>query len=206
MSYIYLFNVEKVLGVKGDGCAGNGHILIQGATVAHVRFHRESYRFGLETGEQNEEGRRRGTIFPMETCHRMNDGSRQQGNHFPERALLLGFIVAGHIQRAAEMTPGVTHSSQPSHFLSAVLPSILNKEPSQKDRGEMHRGGAGSSVLHSYKLFIYFSLPQTLSQLWDTGHVSWGEGSSRKTALFEILAAQEQGTEFRFPVSVTKDM
>lgn len=56
MSYIYLFNVKKVLGVKGDGCAGNGHILIQGTTVAHVRFHRKGYRFGLETEVQNEEG------------------------------------------------------------------------------------------------------------------------------------------------------
>lgn len=64
MSYIYLFNVKKVLGVKGDGCAGNGHILVQGAAVAHVRFHRESYRFGLETEEQNEEGRRREEHFP----------------------------------------------------------------------------------------------------------------------------------------------
>lgn len=58
MFYIYLFNVKKVLGVKGDGCAGNGHILIQGTAVAHVRFHRERYRFGLETEVQNEEGGR----------------------------------------------------------------------------------------------------------------------------------------------------
>lgn len=56
VSYIYLFNVKKVLGVKGDGCAGNGHILIQGTTVAHIRFHRKSYRFGLEREVQNEEG------------------------------------------------------------------------------------------------------------------------------------------------------
>lgn len=91
MSYIYLFNVKKVLGVKGDGCAGNRYILIQGTTVAHVRFHRESYRFGLEREGQNEEGEReeeREKHFPIETCHRMNDGSRQQGNHLPERALL----------------------------------------------------------------------------------------------------------------------
>lgn len=58
MSYIYLFNVKKVLGVKGDGCAGDRHILVQGTTVAHIRFHRESYRFGLETEVQNEEGGR----------------------------------------------------------------------------------------------------------------------------------------------------
>lgn len=90
MSYIYLFNVKKVLGVKGDGCAGNGHILIQGATVAHIRFHSKGYRFGLETEAQNEEGgREKGgeAFFHIETCHGMNDGSRQQGNHFPKRDL-----------------------------------------------------------------------------------------------------------------------
>lgn len=58
MSYIYLFNVKKVLGVKGDGCAGNGHILIQGTTVAHIRLHSKCYRLGLETEAQNEEGGR----------------------------------------------------------------------------------------------------------------------------------------------------
>lgn len=56
MSNIYLFNVKKVLGVKGDGCAGNGHILIQGTAVAHVRFHGKRYRFGLEAEVRNEEG------------------------------------------------------------------------------------------------------------------------------------------------------
>lgn len=56
VSYIYLFDVKKVLGVKGDGCAGNGHILIQGAAVAHVRFHGKRYRFGLEAAVRKEEG------------------------------------------------------------------------------------------------------------------------------------------------------
>lgn len=74
------------------------------------------------------------------------------------------------------MTPRVTHSSQPSHFLSAVISVSSIKNQPQRDWGGMHSGGAVSSLsLHSYKLFMYFNLSQTLSQLWDTGQVDWGE-------------------------------
>lgn len=68
-----------------------------------------------------------------------------KGNHFPERARLLGFIVAGHIQRPAEMSPGVTHASQPSHFLPAVFPSIPNKEPASQGLGR-HAQSWGSQL------------------------------------------------------------
>ena len=79
------------------------------------------------------------------------------------------------------MTPGVTHCSRPSHFLSAVLPNILNKEPAPKRQGrDVQRWGSQLGSLCSYKLWIYFNLSQTLSQLWDTGRVYLGEGSSRR--------------------------
>lgn len=45
----------------------------------------------------------------------------------------------------------------------------------------MHSGGAVSSLsLHSYNLFMYFNLSQTLSQLWEPGRVDWGKGRARK--------------------------
>lgn len=59
-SYVYLFNVEKVLGIKGNGCARDGHILIQRAAVAHVRLHSECHGLGLGTEAGREDGAGRG--------------------------------------------------------------------------------------------------------------------------------------------------
>lgn len=59
MPSTYLFNVQKVLGIEGDGRAGDRHILVQGATVAHVRLHGKGHRLGLGPKPWSEEGGRK---------------------------------------------------------------------------------------------------------------------------------------------------
>ena len=44
---LYLFDVEEVLGIKGDGGAGHRNILIQGAAVADVGPHSKCHCFSL---------------------------------------------------------------------------------------------------------------------------------------------------------------
>lgn len=45
----YLFNVEEVLGIKGDGSAWDRNIFIQSPTVTHVGLDSKCYWFGLQT-------------------------------------------------------------------------------------------------------------------------------------------------------------
>lgn len=45
----YLFNVEEVLGIEGDGSAWDRNIFIQSPTVTHVGLDSKCYRFGLQT-------------------------------------------------------------------------------------------------------------------------------------------------------------
>lgn len=44
---LYLFDVEEVLGVKGDGSAGHRNVLIQSTTVADIGPHSKCYCFSL---------------------------------------------------------------------------------------------------------------------------------------------------------------
>jgi len=48
--HLYLFYVEEILGVEGDGGGWHWNILIQGATVADVGPHGECHRFSLPEG------------------------------------------------------------------------------------------------------------------------------------------------------------
>lgn len=45
----YLFDVEEVLGIEGDGSAWDRNIFIQSPTVTHVGLDSKCYRFGLQT-------------------------------------------------------------------------------------------------------------------------------------------------------------
>ena len=47
----YLFDVQEVLCIKGDGRSRHGDVLVQGAAVADVGLHGEGHRFGLHRGE-----------------------------------------------------------------------------------------------------------------------------------------------------------
>lgn len=47
MLELYLFDVEEVLGIKGDGSAGHRNILIQSTTVADIGPHSECHCFSL---------------------------------------------------------------------------------------------------------------------------------------------------------------
>lgn len=47
--WFYLFNVEEVLGIEGDGSAGDRNIFIQSPTVTHVGLDSKCYWFGLQT-------------------------------------------------------------------------------------------------------------------------------------------------------------
>lgn len=47
---MYLFYVEEILGVKGDGGGWYWNILIQCAAIADVGPHSERHRFGLVGG------------------------------------------------------------------------------------------------------------------------------------------------------------
>lgn len=51
--HTYLFYVEEILGVKGDGCGRYRNILIQCATIADVGPHSKCHRFSLEDGNTN---------------------------------------------------------------------------------------------------------------------------------------------------------
>lgn len=44
---VYLFDVEEVLGIKGDGSAGHRNVLIQSTTVADIGPHSKCHRFSL---------------------------------------------------------------------------------------------------------------------------------------------------------------
>lgn len=48
----YLFNVEEVLGIEGDGSAWDRNIFIQSPTVTHVGLDSKCYWFGLQTGKK----------------------------------------------------------------------------------------------------------------------------------------------------------
>lgn len=52
--HMYLFYVEEILGVKGDGCGWYWNILIQRATIADVGPHSKRHRFSLEDGSTHE--------------------------------------------------------------------------------------------------------------------------------------------------------
>lgn len=47
--WFYLFNVEEVLGIKGDGSAWDRNIFIQSPAVTHVGLDSKCYWFGLQT-------------------------------------------------------------------------------------------------------------------------------------------------------------
>lgn len=48
-SRFYLFNVQEVLGIKGDGSAWDRDIFIQSSAVTHVSLNSKRYRFRLQT-------------------------------------------------------------------------------------------------------------------------------------------------------------
>lgn len=47
--WFYLFNVEEVLGIEGDGSAWDRNIFIQSPTVTHIGLDSKCYWFGLQT-------------------------------------------------------------------------------------------------------------------------------------------------------------
>lgn len=51
---MYLFYVEEILGIKGDGCGWYWNILIQCATIADVGPYSKCHRFSLDGWEHNQ--------------------------------------------------------------------------------------------------------------------------------------------------------
>lgn len=55
MPELYLFDMEEVLGIKGDGGAGHGNVLIQSTTVADIGPHSKRDCFSLQDRREEEE-------------------------------------------------------------------------------------------------------------------------------------------------------
>lgn len=141
MPYIYLFNVEKVLGVKGDGRAWNRDILVQGTTVAHIRLHSKCYGFGLGTEPWNKDGGRK-------TAEGFSHGNVASGNgeHRAVREITFqGGISRGfHIPRKDSERDSVL-SEQP-HSPSCHT-FQLPKESCPKVSGRVEKKGGWDGLL-----------------------------------------------------------
>lgn len=142
MPPIYLFDVQKVLGIKGDGRAGDRHILVQGPAVAHVRLHSEGDRFGLATESQRRMEEDRGGFFILKCSIITRSLVVPAGGEITfQRGNSDGFQVPG--QHGKQVRPAVP-SPPPSPL---VLSNIPKHKCALERNGKL--GGAVCFVLES---------------------------------------------------------